>query len=82
MSNEKANLTNKWLAIAGTVINLITIFANTMLYGITGGFSAGKQLTEIKAEMRMIRHELKTSNQMQDCEVPQVTLRYTCGFLS
>ncbi|MBD2489439.1 hypothetical protein [Aulosira sp. FACHB-615] len=53
----------------GMLVTSVTIITQAGLYLLSGGFSAGGKLTKIESEMRMIRQELRASNQMQDYRI-------------
>ncbi|MCC5638519.1 hypothetical protein LC593_22330 [Nostoc sp. CHAB 5844] len=50
----------------GMLVTIVTIITQAGLYLLSGGFTAGGKLSQIQAEMRMIRQELKSANQLQD----------------
>lgn len=47
-------------------IGLITLVGQAGLILASGGFSAGKQLTVIESEIRLLRSEVAAANQVQD----------------
>lgn len=53
----------------GMLITLITILTQAGLYLLSGGFSVGTKLSDMQAEMKMIRQELKSANQIQDYRI-------------
>ncbi|MBD2416069.1 hypothetical protein H6G80_03130 [Nostoc sp. FACHB-87] len=70
--NEKPNLTNERIAMLGVFITLLTISSNVVVYLISGGFSAGTKLSEIKSDIKIMRNDIKSSNQMQDYRIKQL----------
>ncbi len=59
-------MTNERIAMIGIIITLITVLSNLSIYLVSGGFSAGNKLTKIELEMKMIRQEIKASNDKQE----------------
>jgi hypothetical protein len=48
------------------LITVLTIAIQSGLYLITGGFAAGGKLTQIESEIKLIRQEVTSANQIQD----------------
>jgi hypothetical protein len=53
-------------------ITLTTLFCQTGLYLASGGFSAGRQLTIIEAEIKLMRTEVLAANQIQDLRLSNI----------
>jgi hypothetical protein len=48
------------------LITVLTIVTQSGLYLLTGGFAAGGKLTQIESEIKLIRQEVTSANQIQD----------------
>jgi hypothetical protein len=55
-----------YIAVA---ITITTVLSQSALFAASGGFSAGKQLAEIGSELKLLRTEIVSSNQIQDFRI-------------
>jgi len=48
------------------LITVLTVVTQTGLYLLTGGFAAGGKLNGIESEIKLLRQEVSSANQIQD----------------
>jgi hypothetical protein len=72
------NNTEETPASAGlvtTIITILTITTQVGLYLLTGGFAAGGKLNGIESEIKLIRQEVVSANQIQDYRLNKLEAR-------
>jgi hypothetical protein len=50
----------------GLILQAVPILAGLIIFLSTGGFTIGSQLSDIKAEFKLLRQELTAQNALQD----------------
>ncbi|MBD2692634.1 hypothetical protein [Anabaena catenula] len=63
MTNEKTPLTTERVTV---LITVLTILVQAGLYLSSGGFAAGSKLNQIESELKLIRQEVVSANQIQN----------------
>ncbi|MBD2503125.1 hypothetical protein [Anabaena azotica] len=48
------------------LVTVVTVVTQGALYLLSGGFAAGNELSQIRAELKLIRQETTAANRLQD----------------